>query len=100
MDKENSNFCETIIGNKKQISDLTEEEMMEFIECLNESMQQYDHDIEFRMEQSENREWSELEKHHLSNEQQKRIYLMKKIRSKNILEEQGPVKKLVPNNNQ
>ena len=68
------------MNDNKQISDFNQEEMMEFINCLNACMQEYDRDIEFRMKQSEKIEWNELKKHNLSNEQKKHIYHMKNIK--------------------
>lgn len=60
----------------KSISDMTQEELMEFIYCLNQAMINYENDVESLMSFSDESEWERLKNQHVR-ENCKVIYLKK-----------------------
>lgn len=48
------------VNKSRTIADLSKKELMDFIMTLNKCMQDYDNDIEYRMECSEKAEWDSI----------------------------------------
>ena len=64
---------------QKSVSDMTQEELMEFVYCLNKCMVDYGNDIERAMNFSEKQEWDSLKKPYVSYKAKKLIMRQRQI---------------------